>query len=305
MCNQFCFDTAVGEIKGKRRTQEDFVFANFPENANAGLAVLSDGMGGHHNSVIASKFLVTGVAGELSMELENFADIEDKIPEMLGDVTRFANVQLGSFIRQRRIKSTIGATLLSVAISRDKLFWASVGDSLLYVFRDGELRRLNADHSMSPQIDFMVEAGMISEEKAKDHPDRSILTSAIYGRSITRIDCPEDFFQLRPSDIVILASDGIDTLNRHALSELLTKNPSADSGALVGLIMSAIDAADHSDQDNTALAVIKVENRAEKQKSRQPKVTERPATPWSMPEICAPAGSDVQLGVTPTGPFKS
>ena len=291
MCNKFCFNVAVGEDLGKRPTQEDFVFANFPKTGQSGLAVLSDGMGGHHDSVMAAKFLVTGVAGELSMDLDAFPEMEAALPDRLEALTRFANLQLGSFIRQRGITQTMGATLLTVAISGDKLFWASVGDSLLYVIRQGEIHRLNADHSMAPQIDFMVDAGMISPEKAVNHPDRNILTSAIYGKSITKIDCPSKPFQLQSGDVVLLASDGIETLGTAELAAILDKDSTICSTTLAHEVLDAIEAAGHDDQDNTALVVIKVLPEAAIGKRLGPRSAVRPATPWSL-ELASSSDTD-------------
>ncbi len=282
MIDSFNFDVAVGEDCGKRRTQEDFVFANFPESGNAGLAVLSDGMGGHRDSIIAAKFLVTGVAGELSAELDNFAEMEEDMPERLESLTRFANLQLGSYIQQRGIKRTIGATLLSVAISRNKLFWASVGDSLLYLVRDNEIMRLNADHSMSPQIDFMVEAGMISAENATDHPDRNILTSAIYGRNIKKIDCPRSHFELKGGDVVLLASDGLDSLGSDRTLGIIRDCNDSGSGEIVRQILRSIELADTADQDNTALVAVRVFDARREQSFKDPMKVEAPATPWSL-----------------------
>ena len=281
MESKFRFDVAVGEDRGKRSTQEDFVFANFPEDGSAGLAVLSDGMGGHDDSIIASKFLVTGVAGELSADLENFQDLEAELPDRLEALTRFANLQLGSFMRQRGIRKTMGATLLSVAISGHKLFWASVGDSPLYLVRDGKITRLNADHSMSPQIDFMVEAGMISKESADNHPDRNILTSAIYGKNIKKIDCPRTPFELLENDLLLLASDGLDALAGDDITDLATDHAEASSSDMVRGLISAIAAADHSDQDNTAVVAIRIRDRDHPAEAKR--VDEASlATPWSL-----------------------
>lgn len=278
----FSFDVAVGEARGKRPTQEDFVFANFPETGSAGLAVLSDGMGGHRNSIVAAKFLVTGVAGELSADLDDFEAMEDDLPGRLEGLTHFANLQLGSYIRQRAIKHTIGATLLSVAISNAKLFWASVGDSPLYVIRDGQMNRLNADHSMSPQIDFMVEAGMISKDNAVNHPDRSILTSAIYGKPIKKIDCPGHPFELQEDDVILLASDGLASLEADRLIEVVSTSRKAGSNEIVRQILAAIGAADLDDQDNTALVVVQVLSGDRARTDPEHSAKSAPATPWSL-----------------------
>ena len=300
MCSKFCFDVAVGEDRGRRPTQEDFVIANFPEDLNAGLAVLSDGMGGHDDSILASRFLVTGVAGELSVDLEGFHDLEDDLPNRLEALTQFANLQLGSFMRQRGIQKTMGATLLSIAVSGDKLFWASVGDSALYLVRDGAITRLNADHSMSPQIDFMVEAGMISKENATNHPDRNILTSAIYGKKIKKMDCPITPFALKEDDLVLLASDGLGSLSSDDILKVVAGHSEDRSSALVEGLLAAVLNAGVEDQDNTALVAIRVRGE-DHVIAEDPPCASAPATPWSLEASGRPVSSGLTDSVAPSG----
>ncbi len=59
--------------------------------------------------------------------------------------------------------------------------WISVGDSPLFLFREGTLHRLNADHSLSPLIDARADRGEITREEAENHPDRHTLQAALLG----------------------------------------------------------------------------------------------------------------------------
>ena len=70
----------------------------------------------------------------------------------------------------------MGATLIALIFHRDRLHWISVGDSPLWLWRDGTLTRLNEDHSLAPQIDWMVEQGQMAPSRPR-HPDRNCLTS--------------------------------------------------------------------------------------------------------------------------------
>ena len=257
MNERLAFDAAAASSIGARAEQEDCYVVDFSNEANAGLAVLSDGMGGYSDGMAAAKFLVTGVAGELQADLDNFNKTELQLSRKLHDLTHVANQQLGKFIQQRGNGQKMGATLLTVAVSRNRLFWASVGDSALYVFRDGELKRLNEDHSMSAEIDFMVEMGMMSAEKGRDHPNRSILTSAIHGKEITKIDNPTRPYILEMDDIILLASDGLSTLSKEKVEDVMAHSMFGESVDMTQEILTAISDQRSSDQDNATLIVIR------------------------------------------------
>ncbi len=251
------FDVAAGSAIGARNSQEDCFAYEFSDEANAGFAVLSDGMGGYAGGVAAASFLVTGVTGELQADLDEFHKKEFLLSQKLNDITHVANRELGAFIQNRGKGEKMGATLLSVAVSRNRLYWASVGDSALYLFRDGTLRRLNADHSMSAQIDFMIEAGMISEEKGRNHPDRGLLLSAIHGKEITKIDNPKKPVILEMDDVILMASDGLSTLSKDKIEEILVHSVFGESVDIAQEMFNAVSDQRNAEQDNTTLIVMR------------------------------------------------
>ncbi|TMJ26932.1 MAG: hypothetical protein E6G95_12425 [Alphaproteobacteria bacterium] len=128
----------------------------------------------------------------------------------------------------------------------DEVRWISVGDSPLYLVARGALGRLNADHSMVPQIDALVARGIISPEEAARHPGRHTLREAVMGQSLTLID--EGRRGLDPGDRLLVCSDGIQTLDaagivRHAAepvqalidSVLEAKAPAQDNVTVIKL----------------------------------------------------------------------
>ena len=258
MTQRLAFDAAAASTIGARENQEDCFAVDFSNDDSAGLAVLADGMGGYSGGNAAAKFLVTGVAGELQADLENFNKSELKLSQKLNDLTHVANERLGDFIEQRGNGKKMGATLLTVAVSRNRMFWASVGDSALYVYRDGVLTRLNEDHSMSAEIDFMVKMGMMSEEKGRDHPNRSILTSAVHGKEIKKIDNPTRPFVLEMDDIILLASDGLSSISKEKVEDVMAHSLFGESIDMTQEILTAISDQRVADQDNATVIVIRV-----------------------------------------------
>ena len=126
------------------------------------------------------------------------------------------------------------------------------------LFRNDTLRQLNEDHSMAPQIEYMVQSGIISKASGEDHPDLNCLTSVLIGREIARIDCPATPIELADGDIVIVASDGLQFLSDEQIERALIENKSKSSVDITQVLLNELKALDDPEQDNTSLSVIKV-----------------------------------------------
>ena len=154
----------------------------------------------------------------------------------------------------------MGTTLLGVRITDSRLAWVSVGDSSLYLYREGLIERLNQDHSMRPVIQQMVMTGMISESEAAYHPDRHALRSALCGDELSLIDIGEPPMILRKGDIIVLASDGIETLPRTVIQRIVGSSSLAAPAAIARRLVAACIKAGGNGQDNTTVAVITIRN---------------------------------------------
>ena len=148
--------------------------------------------------------------------------------------------------------------MLAALVTSKTLYWLSVGDSPLFLFREGELLRLNADHSLSPLIDARAERGEITAEEAANHPDRHTLQAALLGLPLLMIDSPPDPMPLKSGDIVIAASDGIFTLTHKALEELLSFGKHTTADKIADAIIFAIRRINYDRQDNTTVGVVKI-----------------------------------------------
>jgi hypothetical protein len=152
----------------------------------------------------------------------------------------------------------MGGTVVATSLVEGGLQWVSVGDSLLYLLRDGMLKRLNDDHSMGPQIDLMARNGMIDAEEARNHPQRNCLTSALTGKDIPELDCTPERLDLEDGDIIVLASDGLQSLAEEDIASILDKMSDHESRDIATALIRAVAAKGVSDQDNTSVAVIRV-----------------------------------------------
>ena len=254
------YDVASAVSQGARDYQEDALASDFAHGGTMGFVVLSDGMGGHAAGDVASKIVVTEVFSELKFQSGDIDTLRVELHDVLREAILSANECLRAHTRANPATAGMGATVLAPIFMDQEMFWISVGDSPLYLFRDGELRQLNEDHSLGPQIDFMVNAGLITEELGRDHPDRNCLTSVLIGDQIERIDCPEAPLDLRHDDIIIAASDGLQTLCDDELSELLTQVQDKPGHVIVSALMNELKAIDDPMQDNITICVVKVSN---------------------------------------------
>ena len=251
---RFDFDVSSALNIGARSRQEDALAVAFSEGADHGFAIVSDGMGGHASGDLASRTIVAEMFANLTLgNLENDIDL----PQLLQDALRHTNARLASRVKSTPSHSGMGGTVIAAVAKDKKLYWISVGDSVLYLFRNETLSRLNEDHSMAPQIDLMLARGLLTAAEAADHPQRNCLTSALMGSTIAEVDCPLHPLVLKPGDIVILASDGLQFLPDPIIAALLLRAPRDGSRDIVQDLMDAVAMIDDPEQDNTAIIVLR------------------------------------------------
>lgn len=250
-------DFAGRQFQGSREKQEDFyAFSDVTDKKSAPgsqlLVALGDGLGAHVGGNVASYQLVsefvrayrrstlgTGWRMRVSLETAN---------ESLRVISN----------RVANDKAPMGSTFVGAVITPKHLHWVSVGDSLLYLFRDKEIIRLNADHSLAPLLDDRVKKGEMTEEEALSHPDRHVLQSACMGLPLTLVDARMEPYPLQSGDIIIVASDGLLTLTDEHILELVSFGKSSSSGKICDALVFAVRCADNPKQDNTTVAVVKI-----------------------------------------------
>jgi serine/threonine protein phosphatase PrpC len=207
---------------------------------------------------VASKIVVTEVFSELKLQSGDGATFRANLPDILRDAALAANDCMKVHIQSHSETAGMGATLLAPVFLGSRLYWISIGDSPLLLYRGGALRQLNEDHSMAPQIDFMVQTGLLSAEAGRNHPDRSCLTSVLGGEDVPRIDCPREPFALEDGDILIVASDGIQYLSFDEIEDVLRAHDGRPASAVADALLSRLEAHGDPEQDNATFTVVKV-----------------------------------------------
>lgn len=174
---------------------------------NFGLYIVCDGLGGHRAGDVASHMAVNTIATELEVILPpmpvhhlSSADINHTV----WTAVQRANLEIWYATESKEAPTVgMGTTLTMAVVLNDKVHIAHVGDSRLYLLRDGTLEQLTQDHTMAAAL---AEAGQITKAEIADHPRQNVLTRALGRQNTVEIDLLE--MPLLPGDMLLLCSDG-------------------------------------------------------------------------------------------------
>ncbi len=163
--------------------------------------IVADGMGGHKGGAMAATLTVEGLQRHLN-ETAAGVDVEGAI--------KFAFEKTNKTVYERAHSGDseteeMGSTAVLFLISGRVARVAHVGDSRAYLYRKGELRPLTKDHT---KVQKMMDAGMLTAEEARDHPDASVLDRAIGNQPDIDVDIGP-ILELKDGDSILLCSDGL------------------------------------------------------------------------------------------------
>ncbi|WP_171212359.1 PP2C family serine/threonine-protein phosphatase [Ruegeria sp. HKCCA5426] len=252
------YDVALILDQGQRENQEDAVASRMFDASDAAYIVVADGMGGHDAGEVAAEFVINAWREALDPELETKSPSESNLIDALPLAAMLANAAVSNHCEEQGQGLQMGSTLLGVLILGRRVFWISIGDSPLYLYRDGTLSQINEDHSMAPLIDAQVTEGTLTEDEARTHPDRNQLTSVIMGRAIPKVDCPEDPVALEGTDVLIAGSDGLQYITDAEILAVLQANSNALAQDIADALLQAVKAKNDPDQDNVSIGVVKL-----------------------------------------------
>jgi serine/threonine protein phosphatase PrpC len=172
--------------------------------SNYGMFAVADGMGGHQAGEIA--------AGTAMSELEKLAaELHGVTNEQLQPWLNKAITSANKVIYERSLlqpeNKGMGTTLTMLVLRQNRFIVAHIGDSRAYLWRNGDLLRLTADHSL---VEELVRLGQITVEEAEKHPQKNVLVRAL-GTS-RRVEIDYQSCDLRPGDVFLLCTDGFSNL---------------------------------------------------------------------------------------------
>ena len=204
-------------LKGSRRVNQDRLAYTFSRDAL--LMVVADGMGGHAGGEIAAQIAVRLMVERFQAEAQ--PSLSDPLAFLEQTLLR-AHEALGAYARRFDMVETPRTTCVSCIVQAGVAHWANVGDSRLYLFRDGRLVSRTRDQS---KVQFMIDQGKLSEAQALVHPDRNKIFSCLGGIVPPLIDLSRPR-PLRERDVIVMCTDGLwAAIPRERLGRMLADAP--------------------------------------------------------------------------------
>ena len=179
---------------------------NFAVDANQyrGLFIVADGMGGHAAGEVASEMAVQIVLHEL----RDIREIEGpSASDTLKTAIRNANRKIHDTTLVEVDKQGMGTTVSVLLINGRRFLIGQVGDSRVYLLRDGTLSQLTKDHSY---VQEQVDAGFLTPEQARYHPYSNVITRCVGASPEVEPDVYQG--EVKMGDIYLVASDGLTSM---------------------------------------------------------------------------------------------
>jgi serine/threonine protein phosphatase PrpC len=203
--------------KGSRKVNQDRLAYTYSRDTL--MLVVADGMGGHAGGEIAAQIAVRLFIERFQQEAKPVL----KNPlKFLQDTMLRAHAALGSYANQFSMLETPRTTCVCCIVQAGHAYWGHVGDSRLYLFRQGGLIGQTKDHS---KVQYLLDQGIIGADEVFDHPDRNKIFSCLGGLVDPVIDLSRRT-PLRNGDVIVMCTDGLwGVLDQKEMSTWLTSTP--------------------------------------------------------------------------------
>lgn len=239
---------------GQSRSHNEDCFSIDTEN---GVFLVADGMGGHGHGEVASQLAIEAIreamlAKSAGKEVDRLQAAEEIEPHTarLAAAFREAHKKVVSAMREDSSLLGMGTTAVGFALRGKIAAVAHVGDSRAYRLREDRLELVTEDHTW---VNEQVMAGYLSEDQARSHPLKSVVTRAIGGDREIAVDLRE--IEVRDGDLYLLCSDGLNTM----LSDQDIHDHLAADGALDEICHRLVDAANaRGGLDNVTVLVLSI-----------------------------------------------
>ena len=230
----------ISHLGSRENNEDNLLVMKLPD---AYLLAVADGLGGHSAGEVASQMAVDTLRGIFEQEYREGME-ESGVKELLRDAYMKAHGRIKENATGER--EGMGTTLVSAFVRNGKVIVANTGDSRAYLIRNGEIVGRTKDHSI---VQELLDRGEITEEEARRHPMRNIITKAL------GIDFGVDFYEweLEKGDTLLLSSDGLhDYVDEAEIVKVVS------SGSTEEVARKLIEEALPVTKDNVTVVVLKV-----------------------------------------------
>ena len=230
--------TNVGKVR--KNNEDAFKISNKDK-----IYLLADGMGGHLGGEFASSMAVQELE-KLLVDVKDKAEIKEAIEEV--------NRKIYQKSLEDENLSGMGTTLSLIKILDDHLYFANIGDSRIYCLKGKDLIQLTIDDSY---VNYLLEAGAITSDQAKDHPKKNVLLKALGTTEDIEVFVQE--VQWEEDDLYLLCSDGLtNMLEEEEIQEIISSN---EAEKAVDLLIN--QALDRGGKDNITVIVLTIKGGAQ------------------------------------------
>lgn len=226
----------------------------FPRTVGAELAVIAvaDGMGGAAAGEVASKIAIEALDETIRRYVDERANGRDVVglESLLEKAIRLANRRVHTAALSRKGSRGMGTTLTCIALEGGAGYVGHVGDSRAWLVREPRIYQLTKDHSW---VEEQVEKGILSEEEARGHELRNLITRALGTRPQLAPDTAR--LDVRSGDVLLIATDGLHGLveTDEILSEIRrSPDPQTTVDSLIAL------ANERGGSDNITAVIVEV-----------------------------------------------
>ena len=243
--NTLSVDIGNAQTIGTREKQDDSFAASVKEYGV--MAIVADGIGGYINGKLASQITV-----------ETFLDEFEK-RDVTDNLTYF--FQKSAMLSNERIRDEFGdtkggTTVVSVVMKDDKMFWTSVGDSNIAVFRSGRLIMVNRKENVKNWLEDQYYAGAVRKEEVLSNSSDTRLVNYLGYDGFKKADESDRPIFLKKKDKVLIYSDGVELLGQIELEKMLSKK--AHPQKIADAIIDAVDAHKKKKKDNATIVILSV-----------------------------------------------
>ena len=214
------------------------------------LYVVADGVGGHQAGEVASAAAVDTVR----REIRKWHDEGRKLAKMTAAVAQgieAACAEVNALALESVKRAGMGTTMTLLLVDGMRGVMGHVGDSRLYLLRDGRAEQVSTDHTLAAEL---YRGGMIPKEQIDSHPHSHVLTRSLGAQPSVMVETLQ--LELRPGDLYVLSSDGLNpaTEDREELASVVEGNPELPK-LLAHLVAQAKDG---GSRDNITAVAIRI-----------------------------------------------
>lgn len=238
-------DIGNAQTIGTREKQDDSFAASVKDYGV--MAIVADGIGGYINGKLASQITVETFLDEFEKR-----DVTDNLTYYFQKSAMLSNER----IRDEFGDTKGGTTVVSVVMKDDKMFWTSVGDSNIAVFRSGRLIMVNRKENVKNWLEDQYYAGAVRKEEVLSNSSDTRLVNYLGYDGFKKADESDRPIYLKKKDKVLIYSDGVELLGQIELERMLSRRVHPQK--IADAIIDAVDAHKKKKKDNATIVILSV-----------------------------------------------